>query len=223
VAAELGDQEGESWSLNGLSIVALGLGNSAQAIQLGEESLRLSREWSAEHHIAIRTYWLARAVLLSGAVARAVQLLEENIARSRRTPFDWGEAVSLQVLGDIRLSQGDSAASCSLHRDAITLLRAGNYGYSMAYSLDSFAAIHAEQSSWHRAAQLLGAADALRQHIHTALLPIEREAREQLIATITGKLAPSEFEAASAQGHTLTLDDAINIALALPQTSKIPS
>jgi hypothetical protein len=158
-------------------------------------------------------------VLLSGDIVRAVQLLEENIARSRRAPFDWGEAASLQALGDIRLSQGDIVAACALQRDAIVLLRAGNYGYSMAYSLDSFAAIHAAQSSWRRAAQLLGAADALRQSIHTALLPIEREAREQLIAKISGQLDASEFASASAQGHTLTLDDVMNMITALPQIS----
>jgi predicted ATPase/transcriptional regulator with XRE-family HTH domain len=211
VSAELGDQEGMSWSLNGLSIVALGLGNTVQAIQLGEESLRLSREWSAEHHVGIRSYWLARAVLQSGDIAGAVQLLEENIARCRRVQFDWGEAVSLQELGDIHLLQGDLASTRALHRDAIALLRAGNYGYSMAYSLDSFAAIHAAESSWCRAAQLLGAADALRQRIHTALLPTEREAREELIAKIGDQLGVSEFGSARTQGYALTLEEAMQM------------
>jgi hypothetical protein len=181
------------------------------AIQLGEESLRFSQEWSAEYHIGIRTYWLARAVLQSGESVRAAQLLEENIARSRRVQFDWGEAASLQALGDIHVSQGDLASARVLHRDASALLRAGSYGYSMAYSLDSFAAIHAAESSWQRAAQLIGAADALRQRIHTALLPTERAAREQLIAWISGQLGAAEFESARILGYALTLDGALQI------------
>jgi predicted ATPase/transcriptional regulator with XRE-family HTH domain len=211
VSADLGDFEGMSWSLNGLSIAALGLGNTAQAIQLGEESLRLSREWSAEHHVAIRTYWLARAVLLSGDSVRGVSLLEENIARCRRTPFDWGEAASLQALGDTHVSQGDLASARACHHAALALLRAGSYGYSTAYSLDSFAAIHAAEASWCRAAQLLGAADALRERIHTALLPIECGPREKLVATIEGQLGAAEFESARTRGYASTLDDLMQI------------
>jgi non-specific serine/threonine protein kinase len=200
-----------SWSLNGLSSAAFGLGDVTQAIQLGEESLRLSREWQGGFHVAIRSHWLARAVLLAGDATRAAQLLEETIALSRRMRFDWGEAASLQTLGDIHLSRGDVAAARALHRDAIALLRAGSYGYSMAYSLDSFAAIHAAESGWRRAAQLLGAADALRQRIHTALLPIEHAAREQLIAKISGQLGALEFEAARKRGRALALDDAVQL------------
>jgi tetratricopeptide (TPR) repeat protein len=113
-SAELGDKEGMSWSLNGLSSAALGLGDAAQAIQLGEESLRLSREWHGGFHVAIRGYWLARAVALSGDHGQARQLHEENIALSRQMNFDWGEAVSLQELGNIYLSRGDLRGRISL-------------------------------------------------------------------------------------------------------------
>jgi predicted ATPase/transcriptional regulator with XRE-family HTH domain len=210
-SAELGDKEGMSWSLNGLSSAALGLGNAAQAIQLGEESLRLSHEWRGGFHVAIRSYWLARAVALSGDHGRARQLHEDNIALSRRMDFDWGEAASLQELGNISLAQGNLVAARTLHQQSIALLHAGSYGYSLAYALDSFAAIHASESNWPRAAQLLGAADALRQHIHTELLPIEREAREQLIAQVSCALGAAEFGSARAQGAALALDDAMRI------------
>jgi predicted ATPase/transcriptional regulator with XRE-family HTH domain len=211
LSAELGDQEGMSWSLNGLSSAALGLGNAAQAIQLGEESLRLSREWHGGFHVAIRTYWLARAVLQAGDATRAAQLLEENIALSRRMQFDWGEAASLQELGNIYLLRGDLVTARALYQQSITLLCDGNYGYSLAYALDSFAAIHAAESAWQHAAQLLGAADALRQRIHTALLPTEREERERLIARISHQIGAAEFAAARAYGSTLTADEAMQL------------
>ena len=207
ISAELGDFEGMSWSLNGLSIAALGLGDAVQAIQLGEESLRLSREWSSSFHKAIRAYWLARAVLMAGDVAQAQRLHEDNLAQSRRVQFDWGEGVSLQGLGGIALARGDVAAARALQREALACLRAGSYGYSTAYSLDAFAAIHAAEGSWRGAALLLGAADALRQRIRTALLPSEQQAREALSAAICGLLGAAEFAAARADGSALAADD----------------
>jgi tetratricopeptide (TPR) repeat protein len=210
-SAELGDQEGMSWSLNGLSSAALGLGNAAQAIQLGEESLRLSREWHGGFHVAIRTYWLARAVAMSGDHVQARRLHEDNIASCRGMQFDWGEAASLQELGNIYLSQGDLVTARVLHQQSIMLLHAGNYGYSLAYALDSFAAIYVAASAWRRAAQLLGAADALRQRIHTALLPTERQARERLIAQIADQIGAAECASARAYGSTLTADEAMQL------------
>jgi predicted ATPase/transcriptional regulator with XRE-family HTH domain len=210
-SAELGDKEGMSWSLNGLSSAALGLGDAAQAIQLGEESLRLSREWDGGFHVAIRSYWLARAVALSGDHGQARQLHEDNIAFSRRMHFDWGEAASLQELGNIHLSRGDLAQARALHQQSIALLLAGNYGYSLAYALDAFAAICAAEADWQHAAQLLGAADALRQRIHTALLPIERAARERLVARIGDQMGAAGFASARAHGSTLTPQAAARI------------
>ena len=117
----------------------------------------------------------------------------------------------MQELGNIYLAQDDLATARILHQQAITLLRDGNYGYSLAYTLDSFAAIHAAVESWRRAAQLLGAADALRERIHTALLPVEREAHERLIAKISDQLGVSEFASARTQGITFTLEDVMLI------------
>lgn len=222
LSAELDDKEGMSWTLNGLSSAAFGLGNTTQAIQLGEESLRLSREWGGGWHVCIRTWWLARAVLLSGDHDRAIALLEENHVRSRGMNFDWGEAASLQTLGDICLMRGDTASARRRHHEAIELLYTGNYGYSLAYSLDSFAAIHAATSAWQRAAQLLDAADALRIRIHTLLLPVERQAREALIARINAQLDHAVFDATRRQGYALTVDEAIEM-IRTSATSEIES
>jgi hypothetical protein len=59
--------------------------------------------------------------------------------------------------------------------------------------------------------QDLGAADALRQRIHTVLLPIEREQRERLIATVADQIGAAEFASACAYGSTLTLDKAMQL------------
>jgi hypothetical protein len=58
---------------------------------------------------------------------------------------------------------------------------------------------------------MLGAADALRERIHTALLPIECGPREKLVATIEGQLGAAEFESARTRGYALTLDDVVQI------------
>jgi predicted ATPase/transcriptional regulator with XRE-family HTH domain/tetratricopeptide (TPR) repeat protein len=212
LAHELGDLEAMSWCLEGLSIAAYGAGRSALAIQLGEESVRLSREWSHDMHVVIRSYWLARAVLQAGDTPRAMHLFEETLALGRRLSFDWGVAVASHGLGDIALARGDVAAARGLFREALALLHAGNYGYSLAYVLDAFAALHAVEGAWQRAAEALGAADALRARTHSALLPVEYEARRQLIATLRVHLGEALFEAAHRRGAILAPDAVMHLA-----------
>ncbi len=213
IATELNDRECMAWGLNDLGVVAMCEGRLDEAETLCVESLRLSQEWANAWHTVIRRYWLARVVAYQKDDVRAAALHEENRHASKDSDFDWGLAASLQGLGDIALRRGDLEQARSLHSDAILILHNGHYGYTLAYSLDSFAALALAKNQPERAVILLAAADALRESIHTALLPPEQTEREELWKEIRGLLSPEKNSSLTKQGRGLTHDEAVELAL----------
>ena len=213
VAGELNDQESMAWGINDLGVIAICEGKLDEAEHLCAESLALSQEWGGGWHTIIRRYWLARVVVYQGDDARAIGLIEENIAESQQHNFDWGRAASLQGLGDAALRRRDLEPARSYHTEAITILHTGNYLYSLAYSLDSFASLALARNQLARALTLLFAADGLRESIHTALLPPETKEREQLITAIKEKINPDLITSLTAQGRAMTLNKAVEYAL----------
>lgn len=177
------------------------------------ESLKLSRDWAGKWHTIIRRYWLARVVVQQGDDERAVALFEENIRESHAASFDWGHAASQQGLGNITLRHGDVDTARSLHADALLTLQKGGYGYSLAYSLDAFAAITQAQAQPERALLLLSAADAFREFIHTDLLPPERRERETLLAAVKESVPAESITHLIEQGLEMSLDDAVELAM----------
>ena len=64
------------------------------------------------------------------------------------------------------------------------------------------------------AAQLLGAAEAIRESIGRSLTPVERAVFDRYAATIRAQLDDATFAAAWAAGQALTLEQAVDEALA---------
>jgi tetratricopeptide (TPR) repeat protein len=213
MAGEINDHESLAWALNGLGVVAMCEGRLEEAEHLCSESLRLSQEWANDWHAIIRRYWLGRVITYRGDAARAVEVFEENLKTAEAASFDWGYAASLQELGDAALRRGDLELARSLHTEGIKILHAGHYGYSLAYSLDAFAALAWACDQPERALSLLAAAGALREMIHTALLPTERTERKQLVETVTRGLSAEVIGSVTAQGRAMTLPEAIRFAL----------
>ncbi|HST90229.1 MAG TPA: hypothetical protein VLJ14_17780, partial [Ktedonobacterales bacterium] len=72
-----------------------------------------------------------------------------------------------------------------------------------------------------RAALLCAAAAALREHAHTPLPPAERAAFEDCIAAARAALGESAFDAEWAAGSALTLDAAVDAALAADERIQV--
>ena len=64
-----------------------------------------------------------------------------------------------------------------------------------------------------RAAKLLGAAEALREKIDSPMTDYERVEYEQSVARLRSMLAEAEFNALWAEGRSMTMEQAIQLAL----------
>jgi hypothetical protein len=83
--------------------------------------------------------------------------------------------------------------------------------------LEGLARVDGAQGRGIRAAQLWGAAGALREAIHACLPPNERPRYERALAAAQAQLDPATWEAAWAAGQALTPEQAIAFAIGLEE------
>jgi len=214
---ELGDRFGTANTLNNLGVVALNQGDYAAARALHEESLAISRELGNPHSIALSLSNVGHVALDQGDYPAAMALLEESLAIRREVGDRTGSAGSLSNLGNVALNQGDYPAARALLEESLAIRRELGDQFGILYSLEGLAAVVASLRESLRAARIWGATERSRAEIGTPLQPSERSAYDRYVAA--ARIASGDdaaFDSAWQEGHCLTLDQAIDLALAKP-------
>jgi non-specific serine/threonine protein kinase len=85
-------------------------------------------------------------------------------------------------------------------------------------SLEGIASLFAGQQPTH-ATQLLGAAAAIRESVNVPLPPVHRAAYERTVTAARDRLGEAAYAAAWVAGRMLTLEQALDLALAVADTS----
>jgi predicted ATPase len=139
-------------------------------------------------------------------------LLEETVVLARQNQLKPDLARSLITLGRVRHAQGDAAQAAALAREGMNLHRQMKHTLGAVTALEVLAGV-ALAAEPERAAQLLGAAEAIRLAIGTPLPPIERPVHDRQIATIHAQLDERTMALAWASGQVMSVDEAIAYAL----------
>jgi hypothetical protein len=85
---------------------------------------------------------------------------------------------------------------------------------AVAHQLECLAFIAKAMEQPDQAARLLGAAEALRQKIEIDMTPSEREEYEKEVADLKANMNEKEFNTLWAEGKSMTMEQAIQLALA---------
>jgi non-specific serine/threonine protein kinase len=88
-----------------------------------------------------------------------------------------------------------------------------SHQWQISESLEDLAAVLAAQGEATRAAQLWGAAEALREEIGAPLAPAERSRYEAAVASAREDCPDAAFESAWAEGRVMTPEAAIAYAV----------
>lgn len=118
-------------------------------------------------------------------------------------------AEALSHLGELARLSGDQKAARAYLLQSIAILQEVGDKSSLAASLEAFAGFAALTEQSYSAAQMLGAADAVRHEISNPVRPSERPHYEQTIAAVREALGMERFQQAWAQGRALTLEQAL--------------
>jgi hypothetical protein len=126
-----------------------------------------------------------------------------------------GTARALVGLGTVAHEQADYSTAGALLQESLTILRElGDRGVIVP-ALDGLAAVIASLGSSLRASRIWGSAEQLREEIGSPLAPKDRSLYDQRVGAARAALGDgSAFELAWQEGRALTLEQAIELALA---------
>jgi hypothetical protein len=109
-------------------------------------------------------------------------------------------ATALSRLGTVAHEQGDDGRAKALYEESLALRRALGDNHGMAECCEGLARVAVAQQHLEYAAQLLGAAAALREVSGAPLAPRERVWYAHEVATVRTGLGEAAFAAAWAMG-----------------------
>ncbi len=210
---QLGDQAGISLSLQSLAIIDLMTSNFAAARDLLERSLAIERELGQPRLVAHVLNNLAIVAKESGELDRAEALFGEALELKRAEGDLYGTTFQLHGLGTLAAERQAYAQAATYYREEIALLWKFGDRRGLALGFASLADLLAKSNESVTAAQLLGAADALRQSIGFTISLDNLAEYETIVANVQAHLNAAAFQTAWQEGQALSLDGAVALAL----------
>ena len=213
LARDVGDKWGMAFALDGLGAQAANQGDYERATTFSEQSLALSREIGAKWLNAITQINLGELARLQGDYQQATRFYEGSLALLREVGDKWFIAIVLHDLGQVAQDQGQYDQAKAIHKESLALCQELGGQRSIAMCLEKLAGVAGAQRQPERAARLLGVAEAIRQAITAPMGALDRPDYERSVTMAYAGLDKEKFAAAWAEGHTMTLERAIEYAL----------
>jgi len=212
-----GDRQGACWSFQYLGRIAERRGDLDRATLFFEAALAAAQDVGDRMGIARSLGSLGRAARLQGDFAQAVEWLEESLRLSRNIGDRWGAALALGNLGRVALAQRDHQRAAALFEESLVLSQSlTGSGRRVVYSLYHLGVVASELGQLERAGRLLGAAAVLQEAGGRAVSPLDLAERERQIAIVREVLGDERFAEVWADGQAMSLEQAIEYALAAP-------
>jgi non-specific serine/threonine protein kinase len=214
IQRELGDKHGIAGRLDDVATLAGELGDEARQDAALAESLSLFRELGHKGGIALvlgsygMRFWLRREH------ERAAALLDESLTLYREV----GERASIaRVLGYqsvVALFARDYPRAEALSRECLALYREVGDVWAVGRYLPVLAGVMFAAGRTERSATLLGAAAPVRERLGASLPPAFRTAHDRTVDALRATLGAPAFAAAWQAGAALSLEEALEYALA---------
>jgi tetratricopeptide (TPR) repeat protein len=179
-----------------------------------EESLAIRRDLGDRFGIALSLSNLGHVALDQGDFPAARALLEEGLAIRRDLGDRFSIATSLSNLGLVALHESDYAGARALLGESLAIRRELGDQFGIPATLEGLAAVVASQRDSMRAALIWGATERSRAEIGAPLPPSERSDHDRHVAA--ARIASGDeaaFDRAWQEGRSLTLDQAVDLAL----------
>ncbi len=208
------DAYGEAETYSHRGYLALTRHDLPASIEAHTSGLARWRALGLDDHVADSLTCLGMNTLLLGDVPRAIAYLEESLALCRRSSTRFYLADALLALGFARFLSGDPAAGVHLLAEGMQVAQALSAVQLVARALEEFAFVAGMTGDAGRAAQLLGAAQAYRERINVPMPRAYHDLYQQLLGTLQAQMGAAALDEAIAHGRTLTIEQAMTLALA---------
>jgi predicted ATPase/DNA-binding CsgD family transcriptional regulator len=228
----LGDPTGLNRVLFVAGNLAWRMGHFERAVELAEECLALRRQVDRVEIQAYALRLIARARAGLGQFERAASLVEESLRYSQQAREQRGIAEAFKESGYVAWFSGDTDRAIEMFRESLQRYqRIGDrwgvilsiHGLAGAWTLrasdDSLASAHGSSDlateRFAEALRLFGAADGLRDREQLTVPLAHRPQLDRDLALLQSHLGTARFEAAWNEGRRMTLEQAVEYALAI--------
>jgi predicted ATPase/transcriptional regulator with XRE-family HTH domain len=207
-----GDDVGLSYMLESGGVLALRHGDYATAHARFHEALVLSRKLDITS-VASVIECLGELALLEGKYEQARAYLEESVALCQRHGTTTNGLWALVRLGYVALRQGDVRGAGGLLMDGLQRFADVGNRIGVVYTVEGLASLAVAEGRHVRAVRLYAWANAMRRTIANGRPPTEQLEVDRDVATLRTHLDAATMGTASAEGQSLTLEQAIAAAL----------
>jgi predicted ATPase/class 3 adenylate cyclase len=214
IGLKLGDQVLQQIGLIAMARWALVKDDTAIAVK----HLAAARELQVRHEIPIlityQAYAEAMAARANGDLDAARRVLADGAEALRRAHHRLFANIIDSEIGHTLRQTGDLAGAADIYRATIVEWQDLGHRAAVANQLECFAFIALDEEVLDRAAQLFGAAEALRDVLSSRMTPEEGKVYDANVDRLRRAMAPAAFEKAWKMGRGLDMDAAIELALA---------
>jgi tetratricopeptide (TPR) repeat protein len=221
----LNDVLGVAMALGLLANVAESSGDADRTVKLAEEALGIYQRINQPVRSSGVLNTLALLAWRQGDYARSELLQEQSHALARARGDQMSVARALTNLGLVATDRGDYARASRLQREALLLQATFGNKYGLADCFENIAHNVVHLGGDEFVAQLFSVADALRTQIGSPSDPSDRAYNDGVIQRVRTRLGEVAFTSAWNAARTLSLDEAITLALndpSLPSNSDPP-
>jgi tetratricopeptide (TPR) repeat protein len=184
-----------------------------EAEDLAERALTLVTELGWTFGMAQALRMLGEMRSRRGDRAGARQAYEESLRYSRVVRDELIASGTLNMLGSLAIAEGDYRAGYEYLAEGLALCRELDDSDAIAWSLLAFARLRAAEGRLDVALCLASAETAIHDQLGAQLPPRDRLAVEQWLAPARQALDQRAAENACAIGRTLSVQDAVRLAL----------
>ncbi len=202
----LGDEKAVAHMLERLAVAARVAGDTAKAKALCQESLALD-EGPLNRGQALST--LGDIAFAEGRGEEALELLAESARLTGAIGFRWFQSSTLMSRGEYALELGRPDEAEPSLREGLALAREIGDRQSAFFGVSLLAWLAAVEGRLEEAGRLWGALEADAEQAPVGQWELERE-----LYTARLRMGMPEFERGRAEGRRLSLDEAVDLALA---------
>jgi predicted ATPase len=155
----------------------------------------------------------SRLALLRGDYEQAGTLLHEILLVAEETGNRMSYLWIRAHLGHVAFRSGDMEQARKLFTSTVQDFQKDGWTIGLIFGVEGIATLLIAAGQPETAARLIGWADATREQIPDVRPPIEEADMYRNMAAILSKIGPSAFEVAYDEGRSLTLEQAVELAL----------
>jgi len=212
VFRQAGEKQGSASALHLLGVLASDQADYVAARALSEESLAIHRELGDKMGVAAVLVNLGLIAREQGDYTTARALYEESLSIRRELGQKQGIAVLLSSLGVVAIRQTELARASAYFKESLAMRKALGDKAGIAECLEGLAMVSDDKL---RTVMLLAAAGSLRRAIGVSRSAGDQENYSRYMTDFRSTLGEKNFAAAWSKGEILSIEQAVEYAMAV--------